>query len=71
MQFEVHTNPRPSFHPGLMEEDRTLLEIAFIPAAPRVFSPRRASRFHIDWVAVGAGAFVYAVAFAAWFLLAR
>lgn len=59
------TPPPPfSFEPEPAEQ------MDFILAAPRPAAPRASVR-RLDWTAIGAAVFVYAIAFLAWVLLAR
>ncbi|HUS20091.1 MAG TPA: hypothetical protein VMZ25_10615 [Terriglobales bacterium] len=75
-QFEVHSGSPEGFIPRLAET--SLGERRRVADAPEQFrlaaeaaGLRKSFFARIDWTAVGAAAFVYAVAFAAWSWLAK
>ena len=74
-QLQVHQGSPEGFHPALAPNHQSAPDnepFRLAPAAPNSI-PAAARDFwaRIDWVAVSAAGFVYAVAFAAWLYLAK
>lgn len=68
----MHIEPltAASTPPPFTFEETQVEQPGFILAAPRP-APRPAASRRLDWTAISAAAFVYAIAFFAWTLLAR